>query len=124
MTLRDRLARLEANRPAPRADHHDPEPEGPNLWWYIDDWRARVAGLEPEPLPYPPEVRRRDQLASLDAVRWYRDRWRQTGLPASDALALADRMEEDALEELVRIDSGYYAADSSTNDTYREDDEE
>ena len=122
MSLRDRLARLEKNRPAPRPDP-DPEPEqeGFDLYWLIDQERKRAQGLEPEVLPYPPEARRRDEIRSLETTAWYRERWLETGLDATAELAFADQMERDALAELARIDSGYYAADSTTADCYRED---
>ena len=125
MSLRDRLKRLEKNRPAPRPEHPEPEPEreGFDLYWLLDQERKRAQGLEPEVLPYPPEARRRDEIRSLETTAWYRERWLATGIDCPNELALADQWERESLEELARIDSGYYAADSTTNDCYREDDE-
>ena len=124
MSLRDRLKRLEKNRPAPRpSEATDPEPEqeGFDLYWLIDQERKRAQGLEPEVKPYPPAARRRDQIESLSTTQWYRERWLATGLDATAELAFADQMERDALAELARIDSGYYSEDSTTADDYRED---
>ena len=126
MSIRDRLKKLEKNRPAPRpSEATDPEPEqeGFDLYWLIDQERKRAQGLEPDVLPYPPEARRRDELRSLETTAWYRERWLATGTDCPNELAFADEMERDALAELARIDSGFYSADSTTNDTYRGDDE-
>ena len=73
MSLRDRLARLEANRPAPRTTEADaPVYEKDDLFFHQEQWRRAVEGRELLPaFVHTVEDQKRDAEKTLsDTIPW------------------------------------------------------